>query len=525
MHFLDAPVDGRGPSTTEGMAGVAAAGARCLAKASRFAIESQDADGAWRMPTQPRILENAVAVCSLAHIRGERAARARARAVSWLRTATPQRHDPFVAAADRWLVEVATADGAVPAFSELSAAAGPHSRRALYLHALACALGAPGAHAPQLLSDTEAALGHERGSGLKPWQRTMLLAFEAVARSALGLPPAAGTLDAFRRAQSADGSYYGMPLVTGMLHLALTRTAPDDPVTHRCRESLFADQHPDGTWRFMVSEVWDTGLMVRALRGHPDFDADALDAAQAFLASAQNEDGGWACGAALDSDNDTTGNTLLALAGTAWADRVRATATAYARRCRTEAGLWTTWHSSDDDPVPDVVAHMVAGIRAASLPGIDLDPARRWLADREAQGHWPSDWYIPPAYGAAEISTLLPPGPHTRATTDALLAAQRPDGGWPRVPGESHSSPAATGLAVTALTHHRTAPREAVERALWFLVDAQTDEGTWTDLPLMYGPRPFLSATGVQIHALTARALRQTLTPARQPAQPAGADR
>ncbi|MFE7593741.1 prenyltransferase/squalene oxidase repeat-containing protein [Kitasatospora sp. NPDC057512] len=499
------------------MTGIAADAAHCLGRAARFAVGTQGADGAWRTPSQPRVLENAVVACSLAHVGGHRAARARARAVAWLRGAAVQRHDPFVAAADRWLVEAATADGTLPAFTALSAAAGPHARRALYLHALACALGAPGAQAGRLLADTEAALGDERGSRLKPWQRLMLLSFEAIARSALALPPPAGSLDDFRRAQSADGSFYGMPLVTGMLHLALTRTAPDHPVTRRCRDSLLADQHPDGTWRFMVSEVWDTGLMVRALRGHPDFDAHALPAALSFLASAQQEDGGWACAAALDSDNDTTGNTLLALGGTHWADRVRTAATGYARRCRTEAGLWTTWHSSDDTPVPDVVAHMVAGIEAAALPGIDLAPARRWLTGQGAHGHWASDWYAPPAYGAAEISTLLPPGTRTRATTDALLAAQRPDGSWPRVPGEPHSSPTATGLAVTALTHHPDPPRGAVERALRFLVDTQTEEGTWTDLPVMYGPRPFLTATGTQIHALAARALHRTPAPARQP--------
>lgn len=499
------------------MTGLPAEASRCLGKAARFAVETQGADGSWRMPPQPRVLENAVVACSLTHVQGERAERARARVVAWLRSAAEQRHDPFVAAADRWLVEAATADGVVPPFTGLSATAGPHARRALYLHALACVLGAPGADARRLLADTETALGDERGSRLKPWQRIMLLSFEAIARSTLGLSVPAGILSEVQRAQSADGSFYGMPLVTGMLHLALTRTAPDHPATQRCRGSLLAGQSRDGTWRFLVSEVWDTGLMVRALRGHPAFDTTALPAALVFLASAQKKDGGWACTAPLDSDNDTTGNTLLALAGTQWADQVRAAATGYARRCQTGEGLWTTWHSSDDTPVPDVVAHMAAGIHAATLTGIDLTPARRWLADLGADGHWTSDWYIPPAYGAAEISTLLPPGPHTRATTNALLAAQRPDGGWPRLPGETYSSPTATGLAVTALTHHPDPPQYVIAQALRFLIDTQTDKGTWTDRPVMYGPRPFLTTTTTQVHALTARALRQILTPAHRP--------
>ena len=97
------------------------------------------------MTSQPRVLENAVVACSLTHAQGERARPARAWAVTWLRTAAVQRHDPFVAAADRWPVQAATAEGGVPGFTDLSATAGPHARRALYLHALACALGRPAA--------------------------------------------------------------------------------------------------------------------------------------------------------------------------------------------------------------------------------------------------------------------------------------------------------------------------------------------------------------------------------------------
>ncbi|WP_051787914.1 MULTISPECIES: hypothetical protein [Streptomyces] len=264
------------------------------------------------------------------------------------------------------------ATGSGAAFTDLAAKDGPQARRALYLHALACAMGSPGADARRLLDQVDTALAAEHGQRFKPWQRAMLLAFEAIARSALGLPEAAGRIEEFERVQSPDGSFFGMPLVTGILHLALNRTAPGHRVTLRARESLLADQHPDGTWRFLVSEVWDTGLLVRSLRGDRHFDQGALPAALTFLVRAQNPDGGWPCTAVLDSDNDTTGNTLLALAGTAEADRVRAAATRYARRHQTRDGLWHIWLAHDDTPAPDVVAHMVAGIEAAALPGIEL---------------------------------------------------------------------------------------------------------------------------------------------------------
>ncbi|CAN3978187.1 hypothetical protein KPATCC21470_0810 [Kitasatospora purpeofusca] len=290
-----------------------------LDRAADFAVATQGADGAWRVPTQPRILDNAVAAYSLAGV--EAAEKARERAERWLATATVQRHDPLVEAADRWLLDLNTRPS-VPAFPGLAAQEGPHQRRALYLHAIACAADAPGADPHLLLDHARTALGDDRGARIKPWQRTLLLAFEAIAHHALGRNVSPETPDELASGQSADGSYYGMPMVTAILHLALTRIAPDHPATARSRRSLLADQHSDGTWRFMVSEIWDTGLMVRALRGHPGFDRAALLPAFEFLVSAQREDGGWACAQALDSDNDTTGSTLLAQTpeGT-WDDR------------------------------------------------------------------------------------------------------------------------------------------------------------------------------------------------------------
>ncbi|KOU67935.1 hypothetical protein ADK55_02000 [Streptomyces sp. WM4235] len=513
MKPVDVRAGERVPDARPASAGnaVVARAGRCLDRAVEFALETQAADGAWYVPSEPRILENAVVACSLAGL--ERAHHARERALCWLEGAVPQRHDPFVAAADQWLAALHRTDDLTAFTAGLPPGGRPYARRALYLDALGCAVGAAGADARRLLDHAGAALGHDRGRRITPWQRAMLLAFEALAGSALGMPLPRDTLQEWARSQSPDGSFYGMPLVTGMLHLALTRTAPDHPMTRRCRAALLAAQQPDGTWRFLVSEVWDTGLMVRALRGHPLFGSGALPAAVGFLAAAQKPDGGWACTAALASDNDTTGNTLLALAGTTPPDRVLAAAARYARRHQTPEGLWTTWHSSDDTPAPDVVAHMTAGICAAALPGIDLAPARRWLASRATAEGWTSDWYLPPAYGAAEIAPALAPHPAGRAALPALLASQQPDGGWPRIPGEPYSSPTATGLALTALTTsgHDPHGEAAVTRGMSFLIDSQNADGSWSDRPVMYGPRLFVTVTTTQVHALAARGLRDAL--------------
>ncbi|MFE9687490.1 prenyltransferase/squalene oxidase repeat-containing protein [Streptomyces sp. NPDC006285] len=418
-----------------------------------------------------------------------------------------------MAVADRWMRDLATHPHA-RALPTLPTLDGPHGRRALYLRALAVAAGAPGADAGQLLGLTRAALGTDRGRAIKPWQRILLFTFETIACSALNAPLPPENLDAFREEQSEDGSYFAMPLVTGMVHIALRRQAPADSVARRCCDALLSQQQPDGTWRFLISEVWDTGLMARSLRGVPDFETSARSHAQEFLAAAQSEDGGWGCTTRLSSDNDSTGNTLLALAGTPWATRVRTSAGRYTHRRRTPEGLWTTWQSRDDGPAPDVVAHMAAGARVVRVPGLDLTHAERWLAALQTEGCWPSDWYLPPTYSAAEITPVLSDHPRSRhASAQAVIAAQRDDGGWPRIRGEDHSSPTATGLALTALCAcPGAAPPGVIEAAVRYLIDTQDGDGTWTDRPLMYGPRPFLTVTAPQVHALTSRGLRDALT-------------
>ncbi|WP_407835186.1 hypothetical protein ACE1OC_00265 [Streptomyces sp. DSM 116496] len=45
-----------------------------------------------------------------------------------------------------------------------------------------------------------------------------------------------------------------------------------------------------------------------------------------------------------------------------------------------------------------------------------------------------------------------------------------------------------------------------------FLIETQSADGTWSDRPVMYGPRPFLTVTGTPVHALAARGLRDALT-------------
>lgn len=61
---------------------------------------------------------------------------------------------------------------------------------------------------------------------------------------------------------------------------------------------------------------------------------------------------------------------------------------------------------------------------------------------------------------AAETGSALAPHRASRTATPALLASQRADGSWPRIPDEPYSSPTATGLALTALTAGGLGPQD-----------------------------------------------------------------
>ncbi|WP_200302765.1 hypothetical protein [Streptomyces adelaidensis] len=215
-------------------------------------------------------------------------------------------------------------------------------------------------------------------------------------------------------------------------------------------------------------------------------------------------------GNGLACDADTTGNTLLALAGTEQGRKAWPAAADYARDHQDHRGLWTTWTTTSDTVAQDTVAHMVAGILAHAPEEVGVQQAARWLLQQHrGAGRWTADWYVFPGYPAAEIGPVV--GWDTvaaRSEARTLAATQNGDGGWPAFPGASGSSPAATALAATVLTRSRAGTPQALRRAACFLIESQLDDGTWIEpAPYMCGPRPFLTDVASQAHALTCRGL------------------
>lgn len=494
-----------------------------LARAIGHCLEAQSADGGWYTPPDPRITETALVAVALAQQPDAASQRAVRGARQWIRTAVPQAHHPLAQYAERLLAALACQAGGMPdAWSQPAADPVFDSRIRLLGVLRACVWpndGADGfagaeAHARirALRATVRGALDHSRRSRTKPWALVNLLAEHALLEVRFGdLRDAQAAVRSLEGFQSPDGSFFGNPVCTSLALMALTAIAPDGAARHSCRNHLLGSQHGDGTWRFVTTDVWDTQLVVRALRGEAEFDRRGLAGALQFLLAAQRPDGGWACGAGLGSDNDTTASVLVAMAGLPEAADAAHRALGYLAREQSAAGLWSTWQSADDPPTPDVVAHVLTALdRYRGWHAVPTGAARRWIAEYAvaAEGRWEAGWYHGTPYAVCEIAPALPAG-HRAVTAelDRLAAAQQDDGGWAPAAGAG-SAPSATGLALTALAAAPAGPGCRVGAAVSYLAGTQHGDGRWPGRPEMYGPRPLLSHIQSQTQAFTVMGLR-----------------
>ncbi|MER7398058.1 prenyltransferase/squalene oxidase repeat-containing protein [Streptomyces sp. NPDC000151] len=424
-----------------------------LARALDHCLRHQQEDGGWRTPPDPRVTETALACLALSREATPAARRAVRRARQWLRTARPQTHHSLARYAETLLAGLACdrADGHHPAAEAFS---GPVFAPRLRLLAVlrACAqrvapeaagrepVTAAGLRA--LRAGLRTAVDGAGRSRLKSWALVDLLAEHALVERYFG--DAQDAEAAARRLadlQSPDGSFYGNVLSTSLALLALNAVVPTGTARYRARGHLLTAQHPDGTWRFLTTDVWDTQLTVRAFRGEPDFDVQGLPRALEFLRAAQRPDGGWPCRQGLESDNDTTAAVLIALAGLPEAADAARRALGHLAEQQSGAGLWSTWQAAGDPPAPDVVAHAVTALdRYRGRHRVPTGAARRWLgayAGRawSAGDGWAASWYRGAPYAVCEIAPALPAGHRAvRAELDRLAAAQRADGSWPGRP-------------------------------------------------------------------------------------------
>lgn len=224
--------------------------------------------------------------------------------------------------------------------------------------------------------------------------------------------------------------------------------------------------------------------------------ADATGAALAFLATVQNEDGGFSNGFAPESDLGATADAVVAIAAAGEAaqdynvDEARARAWLAAQL---EAG------------VPDGAGQLAKVITALAAGGDDPadadghDMASDLLALRSEDGLLGMGAFDH-CLSLIALQNAAVPLPENAVA--ALLAAQNEDGGWGFMPGEA-SDTNTTALCLQALSLEDAA--DASQRALDYLASIQNEDGGWPyQNPSAFGTASDASSTALVIQALAA---------------------
>ena len=479
-----------------------------MLRACSYLAETQAEDGAWREPPDARLLENGL-ICVLAACYAPDLLELCTEARPFVARARVQKHHPIPESIESWLL-AATFSGPAAAALDLrdrSFSEPVYANRKLFFGSIALALGSPVTQVNRqaTVEKLESILASRRSSNLKAWSSAevaSLYLLLTVDRKSDTTDTALHTLE---EVQSAAGSFGDNPLSTAVALAALTVWRPDGLPRKRAFEYLRDARASDGTWRFSIADVWDTALMRRAFAKASHLMPTVWSKAEAFVAAAQNADGGFPYKLGVESDTDTTGMSMLALSGTTHAPHATERAQQYLANTRTPEGLWRTWHYKDDPPAEDAVAHAVLGLRATGAPEDLYRRASEWLAARARHDvGWRAHWYNIQAYAAHEVGLVLGRShPATRYAARLLAEQQNPDGGWGIAAGAASTAPA-TGLATSLLLDYFPIEHPLIRQAIRYLVDAQAPNGAWTGATDMYAPRPFAVDYPYQTHALAA---------------------
>ncbi|MEU5425746.1 squalene--hopene cyclase [Streptomyces olivoreticuli] len=349
--------------------------------------------------------------------------------------------------------------------------------------------------------------------------------------------------------QENDGCWGGIqpPAVYSVIALHLLGYDLDHPVLRAGLESLdrFAVWREDGSRMIEAcqSPVWDTCLAAIALAdaGVPSDHPALVKAVDWMLDEQIHRPGDWAVrrpeltpgGWAFEFHNDNypdiddTAEVVLALKRVAHPDPVRVEA-AIQRAARWNLGMqskngaWGAFDADNTSPFPnrlpfcdfgevvdppsaDVTAHVVEML---AVLGQQHHPRTRrgieWLlAEQEESGAWFGRWGVNYVYGTGSVLPALAAAgipashPAVRRAVGWLESVQNADGGWgedlrsyrdPEWIGRGASTPSQTAWALMALLSAGERSGKAVERGVAYLVETQTEDGTWDE--------PYFTGTG-----------------------------
>ncbi len=347
------------------------------------------------------------------------------------------------------------------------------------------------------------------------------------------------------RRQEADGSWGGIqpPWVYSMIALSLMGYPIDHPVMRAAFDGIDRFTIREGGLRRLEacqSPVWDTALAIIALSDagvagdHP-----ALVRAGRWLLKeeitvrgdwAVRRPGlppsGWAFEFANDNypDIDDTAEVLLALRRVRLPDDAATRAIGRGVRwllgMQSRDGGWGAFDADNtraicrelpfcdfgeviDPPSADVTAHAVELFVGEGLANDERVGRGLYWLDRsqEPDGSWFGRWGANHVYGtgaalpAVVAAGVSPSDPRIRRAVSWLEAHQNPDGGWgedlrsyrdPSWIGRGESTASQTAWALLALLAGGERSGPAVERGVRWLVDTQTEAGTWNE-PLFTG--------------------------------------
>lgn len=344
--------------------------------------------------------------------------------------------------------------------------------------------------------------------------------------------------------QEADGSWGGIqpPWVYSLLALDTLGYQLDDPVMEKSIQGLDSFTQEEGEEKKLqacVSPVWDTiwAIIALAESDYPEGSDPIRESGNWLLEQEIKEKGDWAIDVKEDvepggwafefanenyPDIDDTAEAVIALDEIDLEDSELQKSAAMDRAIdwllamQSSNGGWGAFDRNNDNellyeipfadfgavidpPTSDVTAHVLEMLGRQGFDLSDESVKRGYEFLREKQnenGSWFGRWGVNYIYGTGSVLPALDEldedmsKPYVRKAVDWIKDHQNDDGGWgetvetysnPELAGKGESTPSQTAWSLISLIAADEADDSATKRGIEYLLDQQTEEGTWEE--------------------------------------------